>query len=334
MDLVIAIDAGGTKTDCLIGTTQGEILAKSVSGPANYQLVGTDGMLRVIGELLRAVDGYWSHGEYGFEVMWIGIAGVDRPGEREQVAMSFRDLGAARKVVVDNDAMIALASGTMGKPGIVVIAGTGSIAFGVNGQGKRARSGGWGYILGDEGSAYYIGRSALNSVTRAADGRGQPTLLSQAVIDHFGIDSTDGLVRLAYTGKLDRIDIANLSQVVAEAAGEGDETACRILDEAGAELGIAASAVAKALNMEGVGFPCVTTGGVFRSGSVVTHALTRELVKVAPMSELVKPEFPPVAGAYFMGIRELGQEIDDIVAERARTSLAGLKSSASCLEED
>ena len=98
MGLVIAIDAGGTKTDCLIGTTQGEILAKSVSGPANYQLVGIDGVLRVISELLRATDDYWSHERHGFEVMWIGIAGVDRPGEREQVAMSLRNLGAASKV--------------------------------------------------------------------------------------------------------------------------------------------------------------------------------------------------------------------------------------------
>ncbi|HXL03986.1 MAG TPA: BadF/BadG/BcrA/BcrD ATPase family protein [Bacillota bacterium] len=334
MGLVIAIDAGGTKTDCLIGTTQGEILAKSVSGPANYQLVGIDGVLRVISELLRATDDYWSHERHGFEVMWIGIAGVDRPGEREQVAMSLRNLGAASKVIVDNDAMIALASGTMGKPGIVVIAGTGSIAFGVNGEGKRTRAGGWGYILGDEGSAYYIGHSALNQVTRAQDGRGQPTLLAQAIIDHFGIDSIDGLVGLAYTGKLDRIDIAGLSPLVAEAAKEGDETACRILDSAGAELGIAAGAVAKALNMERSAFPCVTTGGVFKSGKAVTYALMRELAKVAPMSHLVEPEFPPVVGAYFMGIRELGQEIDEDVRERARTSLAGLKFSASCLEED
>ena len=153
--------------------------------------------------------------------------------------------------MVDNDAIIALAGGTMGKPGIVVIAGTGSIAFGVNEEGKRARSGGWGYVLGDEGSAYYIGLKALNSVTRAEDGRGQPTLLSQAIFDHFSIDSVDGLVRLAYIDGFDRIDGADLSVIVAEAAEEGDETALRILWQAGAELGIAASAVAKALGMEG-----------------------------------------------------------------------------------
>lgn len=302
MGLIIAIDAGGTKTDCVIGTTEGEILAKLVSGPANYQLVGADGVVQVIRELLHAVDGYWPHEKHGFEVMWIGIAGVDRPGEREQVGTALRNVGTAKKVVVDNDAIIALAGGTMGKPGIVVIAGTGSIAFGVNEEGKRARSGGWGYVLGDEGSAYYIGLKALNSVTRAEDGRGQPTLLSQAIFDHFSIDSVDGLVRLAYIDGFDRIDVADLSVIVA-----------------------------KALGMEGVAFPCVTAGGVFKSGSKVTNALMRELAKVAPMSELVEPEFPPVAGAYFLGIRDLGHDIDENVAARARASLARIKPSASCL---
>ncbi|NLB73992.1 MAG: hypothetical protein GX795_08220 [Firmicutes bacterium] len=334
MDLIIAVDAGGTKTDCLIGTTHGEILAKLVSGPANYQLVGIDGVVRAIRELLRAVDGYWTHEEPGFDVMWIGIAGVDRPGERERVTASLQDLGLARRVVVDNDAAAALASGTMGKPGIVVIAGTGSIAFGVNEEGKRARSGGWGYILGDEGSAYYIGRKALNSVTRARDGRGKQTLLSQAIIDHFSINNVDELVGLAYADRFDRIEIANLSPVVAEIAGEGDEVACWILDQAGAELGIAAGAVAKALNMEDTEFPCVTTGGVFKSGSRVTHALMRELMKVAHISALTQPEFPPVAGAYFLGLRELGLSINEHVVERTKSSLARIKSSASCLEED
>jgi N-acetylglucosamine kinase-like BadF-type ATPase len=326
MNLIIAVDAGGTKTDCLIGTTQGEILARTSSGPANYQLVGGDGVLRVIKELLCAVDEYCSHEKCSFEVMWIGIAGVDRPGEREQITKALQTLGIARRVVVDNDAIIALASGTMGDPGVVVIAGTGSIAFGINEEGKRARAGGWGYILGDEGSAYHIGRAALNSVTRAADGRGQPTLLSQAIIDHFRISNVDGLVRLAYADEFGRINIANLAVIVAESAGKGDETAIRILGQAGAELGIAAGAVAKALKMESTAFPCVTTGGVFKSGSRVSEALMKELVKAAPLSRLTRPEFPPVAGAYFLGIREVGQDIDETIVQRVRASLLEIRS--------
>ena len=322
MDLVIAIDAGGTKTDCLIGTTQGEILARTVAGPANYQLVGEDGVLRVIKELLRAVDRNYLHERCKFEVMWIGIAGVDRPGEREPITKALQDLEIARRVVVDNDAIIALASGTMGDPGVVVIAGTGSIAFGINEEGKRARAGGWGYILGDEGSAYYIGHKALNAVTRAADGRGQPTLLSQAIIDHFDINHVDELVRLTYVDGFGRIDIANLAVAVAETADKGDEVAIGILKQAGAELGIAAGAVAKALKMESLVFPCVTTGGVFKSGDYVRDSLMRELVKAAPLSRLTRPEFPPVVGAYFLGLRELGQDINERTVRRARTSLS------------
>ncbi len=334
MDLIIAVDAGGTKTECLIGTTQGEILAKSVSGPANYQLVGGDGMLRTVSELLRTADGHYSSAKRGFEVMWVGVAGIDRSGEREQVTRALQALGVSRRVVVDNDATIALASGTMGGPGIVVVAGTGSIAFGINENGKRARAGGWGYILGDEGSAYHIGRMALSAVTRAADGRGRPTLLSQAIIDHFRIESIDGLVRLAYTDKLGRRDIANLSVIVAEAATEGDEIAKTILNLAGAELGTAAGAVAKTLGMERTAFPCVTTGGVFKSGNEVSQALMRELAKAAPLSRLTKPEFPPVAGAYFLGIRELGQGIDEKVIQHARASLERIESSSHYLGED
>lgn len=322
MGLIVALDAGGTRTDCLIGKTDGEILAKLAAGPANYHLVGIDGATGTIRRLLREADKCLIHEKPTFELMWMGIAGLDRPGEREQLAAPIRDMQVAKRVVIDNDGVVALASGTMGGPGIVVIAGTGSLAFGVNEEGKRARSGGWGYILGDEGSAYYIGHKALNAVTQAKDGRNKPTVLSQAIISHFKINSVDDLVGLAYGGRLGRIEIANLSPIVAEAADKGDEVASEILDLAGTELGIAACAVAKALNMEDTRFPCVTTGGVFKSGRRVTDALMRELMKAAPGAILTQPQFPPVAGAYFLALQELGVSVNEDVVERVRRSLA------------
>ncbi|MEW5867207.1 MAG: BadF/BadG/BcrA/BcrD ATPase family protein [Bacillota bacterium] len=321
MGLILAIDAGGTKTDCIVGTVHGKILGRSQAGPANYQVSGKDGMKASLLEAIGKAKGLLPVDGEPFDLVWVGAAGVNRPADREAVLGLIQSLNLARKAVVDNDAVIALAGGTLAHPGVVVIAGTGSIAFGVNAKGERSRSGGWGYILGDEGSAYAIGREALTSVVRASDGRGDPTSLREAVLQHFKIGSPEDLIEIAYRRGLDRTDIAGLSVLVADAARKGDRVARRILRRAGTELGLAAAAVVKSLGMQDQALCCITSGGVFSSGEIVRRALVRELTKVAPLFQVLQARFPPVVGALLLAIQELGHTITGRVVANIEESL-------------
>lgn len=321
MGLIVAVDAGGTKTDCMVGTERGEVLARAWAGPANLQVSGPQAMRAEILAAVAKARAQLPAGDETFDVLFVGAAGVARPGDREEVSALLKETGVAGKVVVDNDAVIALAGGTLGQPGVVVIAGTGSIAFGVNARGERARAGGWGYVLGDEGSAYDIGRQALASVMRASDGRGEPTALCDAILQHFKITSPDDLVGLVYQKGLGRADIAGLAVLVAEVARKGDRVARRILRKAGTELGAAAASVVRKLGMGSEAVLCVTSGGVFRAGELVRRALVRELAKTCPACEVVEARFPPVVGAYLLGIQEAGSRITGRVVESIEDSL-------------
>ena len=113
------------------------------------------------------------------DAICLGIAGVDRPDDAAIVRAIMKRIGYKARVLVVNDALVALESGAPGQPGIVIISGTGSISYGRNAEGMAARSGGWGYVLGDEGSGYWMGRLALRAIVREADGRGHPTTLTR-----------------------------------------------------------------------------------------------------------------------------------------------------------
>src|SRR3990170_4420420 len=122
----------------------------------------------------------------GTKAICLGIAGVDREDDHTVIRGIMKRIGLKARILIVNDALVALEAGTPGQPGIVIISGTGSIAYGRNAAGEAARSGGWGHVLGDEGSGYWIGRAALRAVLRAADRRGPPTVLTRMLLKHFG----------------------------------------------------------------------------------------------------------------------------------------------------
>ena len=141
-------------------------------------------------------------------------------------------------------------AGAPGGVGIVVVSGTGSIAFGVDPGGRTARSGGWGYLLGDEGSAFWLGHAAVRLGIRAADGRGPATTLYERICDHLEVTVPDGLVAWFYDQELSRHRVARLAKIVEEAAQDGDETADRLLDQAARHLVRAANAVDRQLDFD------------------------------------------------------------------------------------
>jgi N-acetylglucosamine kinase-like BadF-type ATPase len=214
-------------------------------------------------------------------------------------------LGYSSGVVVVNDALIALVAGAGNEPGIAIISGTGSIAYGRNARNVAARAGGWGHIIGDEGSRYWIGREALAAVVRMIDGRGPETSLTEGVLAHFSIDDPSELARIVYDRDFPRMNVAALGPVVQRARDRGDEVATRLLDRAADELTAAAGSVASRLGMRDDTFPFVLAGGVFRAVPWMAKELPRRLGVVAPHSHVVLLEAEPAVGAVTLALAEL-----------------------------
>ena len=186
----------------------------------------------------------------------------------------------------------------------MIIAGTGSIVYGRNARDEAARAGGWGHIIGDEGSGYWIGREALAAVMRAADGRGPATRLTDDVLSHFGIADTSQLPRIVYDRELPRMSVAAIGPIVQQASEAGDPVATRVLERAAEELVLAARSVATKLEMRGDAFSFILAGGVFPVVPWLGYEVARSLVEVAPRSQVRLLEQEPAAGAVCLALAE------------------------------
>jgi N-acetylglucosamine kinase-like BadF-type ATPase len=298
---VLGIDAGGTKTVCLLADEQGTILAEARGPGANLHTAGELVVEKVLHEVMEGAIGDRAIAP---DAICLGMAGVDRDEEWRVVRAMMRRIGHTPRTLVVNDALIALVAGAGDLPGIVIIAGTGSIAYGRNARGEAARSGGWGHMIGDEGSAYWIGREALATVMRAADGRGPDTRLAAAVVSHFGVDDVAGLPRLVYDKESPLLSVAALGPLVQHASDEGDAVAHHILERAADELVLAAQSVASRLEMRGDAFTCVLAGGVFRGVPWLAEELPRRLGEVAPLCQVRVLEEEPAVGAVRLALAE------------------------------
>jgi N-acetylglucosamine kinase-like BadF-type ATPase len=207
-------------------------------------------------------------------------------------------------VLVVNDALLALVAGVDRDPGIVVIAGTGAIAYGRNARNLAARAGGWGHLLDDEGSGYWIGIGALKAVMREADGRGPATDLTPRILAHFGVAAASDLVHVVYYRDLSRQEIAALSVLVQQSREAGDRTACDLLDAAASELAGAARSVTARLGLQKEPFSYVLSGGVFRVVPSLAQGLTERLTADAPRSSVIQLAVEPAVGAVRLAMAE------------------------------
>jgi len=257
---VVGIDAGGTKTVGLLADEEGTVVAEARAGGANLQTHGELQVEKVFDEILEALGA-----GHSADAVCVGIAGVDRPRDETVIRSVLRRLGHRDRARVVNDAVIALVAGAPARHGIVVLAGTGSIVHGQDPGGRTARAGGYGYLLADEGSAYWLGHQALRAAVRAADGRGPETLLGALVLDALGAASVPDLVPRVYERSVARFEVAALAALVQEAADRGDVLGAGLLDEAASELALGVQAVARRLSFRDDVFPVVLAGGAFKA---------------------------------------------------------------------
>lgn len=298
---VLGIDAGGTKTVCLLADERGHVV-RSARGPgANLAALGELEVEKVLHEVMEQAMA----GQSGVpSVICLGIAGVDRAEDAAIIRSIMRRIGYKAPVLVVNDALIALEAGAGDGPGIVLIAGTGSICYGRNARGQAARAGGWGYILADEGSGWWIGQRAVQAVMRQADGRGPITSLTPRVLAHFGVTEPDRLVHEVYYHDPRRRLIAALGPAIQAAVDEGDAVARQIIADGAAELALAARSVAEKLHMRGVQFPLVLAGGVFRVVSALLTDLTVRVADVVPRGQPRLLDVEPAIGAVRLAVAE------------------------------
>jgi N-acetylglucosamine kinase-like BadF-type ATPase len=235
----------------------------------------------------------------------IGLAGVRRADLKEHMTVALkRALGIGTLSVV-TDADIALYGATGGKPGLVLIAGTGSICCGKNARRKHVCAGGWGPLAGDEGSGSWIARRALQAVAQATDGRGDPTSLGEAACQYFNVATPDDLSLAIYAANMTNERIAGFARHVIEAAVERDAVAGAIITDAGQELAAAACTVIRKLHIERESFQVAYVGGVFSAGELVLAPLRAGIKRVAPRAFLAPPQLSPAVAAATMAREQI-----------------------------
>jgi N-acetylglucosamine kinase-like BadF-type ATPase len=291
---VLGIDAGGTKTMCLLADGKGQIVGEARGGGANLQAAGELEVEKVLHHVMDAAIG---DRDVRPAAICLGIAGVDRPEDTAAVHGIMRRIGFKAEVIVVNDALVALVAGAGDAEGVVVVAGTGSIAYGRDASGRAARAGGWGYLLGDEGGGFWIGRAALMAVVRQFDGRGPVTLLTPMILEHLDLLTPKELIHEIYYRDVHRYTIAGIAGLVQRAMDEHDAIAAEILTRAGGELASAAGSVISRLEMRGDAFPTVLAGGIFRGIPWLVENVTGRLSEIAPRTHVQRLDVEPAIGA-------------------------------------
>jgi len=308
--LLVGIDGGGTKTVALVSDLEGRMLGRGVGGPSNYQVVGLPVACDSMNQAIRAGFADAKIEPCLPRVICLGLSGVDRPQDYAAIRAWAAEQMPGTPAVIVNDAMLVLAAGTPESWGIAMISGTGSIVYGRRQDGRTTRAGGWGYLLGDEGSGYAIGLAALRAVARADDGRAPATSLTRSILAHWSVAAPQKLISHVYLEHVPTQDIAALVTLVEAAASEGDAVAQSILREAGHELALAANAVVRRLRMQGP-VPCAQAGSVIVKGRFIGQMFREAATAFGLRLDPVTPVTEPAQGAVRLARESLISGIED-----------------------
>ena len=299
---IIGIDGGGTKTVGILTTETGQHLAQVQSGPANYHVVGetqTQAVLEAVVGKLCEKAGVSRTSPIRF---CLGMAGLGRVADRKVIGRICDELGIREDRILTHDAHIALIGGTEKQEGVIVISGTGAIAYGIDADGREARASGWGYLLGDEGSGYDIAIRGLRAVARAADGRSHPTELTNRILNRLELNEPNALIRWVHAASRDAI--ARLAEIVFDTARTADSVAERIVDDAADELVCAAGSVIEQLEFIEP-FDVVLSGGNLIHQPVFADRLRRRFTEIQPEASVLLPKHEPAYGAVLLAQAKL-----------------------------
>ena len=322
MNCVLGIDGGGSNTICILMDDGSKVLGRGKAGPSNYQSIGIAAAQKQIQSAIynAAIAALKYTNTIKLVAICLGLAGVSRPEDIEVVKGIVSQLLPSKymlpitwalqpsNIVICHDALIALTGGVGDAVGIVVAAGTGSIVFGRNHQGQSKRVGGWGYILGDEGSAYKIAVCGMQAALKAYDGHGIPTSLVENFQQHLSLLRIENLIEVIYRRGWGVKEIAALAPIVDRAAAEGDKVANGIINEAITELVIATSTVIEHIFDPRKVVEIVTTGSVWQGKCKFPERFVKSITHQYPLAKVIYPRHEPAYGAGLLALKALAGE--------------------------
>lgn len=295
--VILAIDGGGTKTEATLRTLDGTILYQAKSSGSNYSVVGLQQVEKVLLSILTEMSDVYP--EMRVDIAIFALAGIDSSEDERKVRLVVEKVCrsshlAVGKLMIENDAESVMRGVLKNKPGVLLLSGTGSIAYGQDREGRVIRAGGWGHLAGDEGSGYWIGTEVIRAVFKSVDGRGPATILKSAVFNKLGLQSVRDLETWLYREPYAVDQIAQLTKVLEVCSREGDREALRITEEAADELAQLIGSVVRRCELETERCPVFVGGGVVTNSTVLFTAIAKRVTKEFPLYELTLLKKSPI----------------------------------------
>jgi N-acetylglucosamine kinase-like BadF-type ATPase len=310
-NLILAVDGGQTSSKAIIATTTGQILGWGSGSPCDH-LHGPGGYERNRDAIHSSANAALADAGVGSErIVAVGLGLTSAPRESEALPLfdrMVRELCDPDTIWVDADFVSNLAGASGGQPGVVVIAGGGSIGYGIDAHGNEAIAGGLGYLMGDEGSGWYIGLRAIQEAAKAFDLRGPDTALLPMVLEHYGIARIREVIRIIYGTSFTRDMVSTIARDVIDIARQGDLVAAEIVHTAAARLGETALGTIRQLHAPGSPVSVYPTGGIFRAGPILLDTFSRTISSDWSNAAVVEPRHPPVIGAFLKACELAGIE--------------------------
>jgi N-acetylglucosamine kinase-like BadF-type ATPase len=324
---LLSIDGGQTSTKAMVATIDGTVLGSGQGGPTVHYLSegGPEKNRASVQGAIHAALRDARVEPSSVVSVGLGSTGIDpQGGEVATIHEIIREVVSPKAIRVVTDTYTNLMGASGGKSGVVVIAGGGAIGYGLTASEQVATSSGFGYWLGDEGSAFWIGMQAIEFACRASDWRDEPTALEQIVLDHFGLERMRLLPRIVYRAGFNREQISFLAPKVAEAAHQGDAAARLIYSQAARELALTAAGILRQQYQPGETATVYPTGGVFTEEELVRKPFETALASLWPNASVLDPRFPPVVGGLIIAGRAIDIPVDEAWLRALEASLVGL----------
>jgi N-acetylmuramic acid 6-phosphate etherase len=311
-ELYLGIDGGGSHTVALLASasyapasSSWSLLGRGETGPSNLQAVGTLQTLAALDEAVSRAFAASKLKRCPVAGVCLGLAGAGRPEDQQRIHDWARRIPLADHIQVTTDVALLLAAGTPEQWGLALVSGTGSIAYGRSPDGHCHRAGGWGSLLGDEGSGYALAVAGLRAVMRETDGRGPETSLTTRFLERFHLTEPQQLVPVVYQGNLDRTELAALAPLVLDAAARGDSVAMQIVGEEVRQLAQAGATVARNLGLLSAPVPLALAGGVLLTSAYYRQRLLQELQSLGISGSPATMVTEPAEGAVLLALKAM-----------------------------
>ena len=322
MTHVFGVDAGGSKTHALVLNSQGYVLGFGSSGCGNHQVRGLASAVTEIQEAVKTAIHQAALSPEEMEVGYYCLAGADLPKDYQMLTKAMQKLGLAREVVVKNDTMAALRASITRSWGVAVICGSGFNAAARSPRGEEVVLPGLGFISGDWGGGSQLSHEMIRLVMRAWDGRGEKTILTGLVLQHFSLSSEDVLLEQLYSEAISHHDLIKLVPLLFEAAEADDLPAKKLIIQLAEEVAVTANALIRRLALEQTDVEVGLAGGVFKGkGSLLVETITNNIHQVAPAAQILKTRYEPVVGAALLALENANISVDTSLYRNLNESL-------------